>query len=103
VEAASKGSIKIAFFPAQQLGKAADHYDMARDGIADMAYVNPGYQAGRFPIIAAGELPFLVDKPGPGLAGAGCLVPPVRRTRDEGRPGLPDAPARGHASTPSRR
>ena len=66
VEAASKGSIKIAFFPAQQLGKAADHYDMARDGIADMTWVNPGYQAGRFPLIAVGELPFLIGKPGPG-------------------------------------
>ena len=68
VEAASNGSIKVAFFPAQQLGKAADHYDMARDGIADMTWVNPGYQAGRFPMIAAGELPFLISKPGPGSA-----------------------------------
>ncbi|HYF57848.1 MAG TPA: TRAP transporter substrate-binding protein [Burkholderiaceae bacterium] len=68
VEAASKGSIKVMLFPAQQLGKAADHYDMARDGIADMTWVNPGYQAGRFPIFAAGELPFLVGKPGPGSA-----------------------------------
>lgn len=68
VEAASKGSIKVAFFPAQQLGKAADHYDMARDGIADVTWVNPGYQAGRFPLIAVGELPFLVGKPGPGSA-----------------------------------
>jgi TRAP-type C4-dicarboxylate transport system substrate-binding protein len=41
-------------------GKAFDHYDMARDGIADFTYVNPGYQPGRFPIIAAGELPFLI-------------------------------------------
>ena len=65
VEAASKGSIKVTIFPAQQLGKAPDHYDMARDGIATLSYVNPGYQAGRFPIFAAGELPFLVDKPGP--------------------------------------
>lgn len=65
IEAASGGSIKVTIYPAQQLGKAADHYDMARDGIATVAYVNPGYQAGRFPIIAAGELPFLVDKPGP--------------------------------------
>ncbi|MBP6775930.1 MAG: TRAP transporter substrate-binding protein [Piscinibacter sp.] len=65
IEAASKGSIKVTIFPAQQLGKAPDHYDMARDGIATVAYVNPGYQAGRFPIFAAGELPFLVDKPGP--------------------------------------
>jgi TRAP-type C4-dicarboxylate transport system substrate-binding protein len=69
VEAASKGSIKVAIFPAQQLGKAADHYDMARDGIADVTWANPGYQAGRFPIFAAGELPFLVGKPGPGSAG----------------------------------
>ena len=65
IEAASGGSIKVTIFPAQQLGKAPDHYDMARDGIAQLTYVNPGYQAGRFPIIAAGELPFLVDKPGP--------------------------------------
>ncbi|MCC2673380.1 MAG: dctP [Ramlibacter sp.] len=68
VEAASKGSIKVALFPAQQLGKAADHYDMARDGIADVTWANPGYQAGRFPIFAAGELPFLIGKPGPGSA-----------------------------------
>ena len=54
------GTIKYKVFPAQQLGKAFDHYDMARDGIADFTYVNPGYQPGRFPIIAAGELPFLI-------------------------------------------
>jgi TRAP-type transport system periplasmic protein len=55
----SNGSIKITIFPSEQLGKAFDHYDMARDGIADITYVNPGYQPGRFPVIAAGELPFL--------------------------------------------
>jgi TRAP-type C4-dicarboxylate transport system substrate-binding protein len=60
VEKASGGTIKYKVFPAQQLGKAFDHYDMARDGIADLTYVNPGYQPGRFPIIAAGELPFLI-------------------------------------------
>lgn len=65
IEKASGGSIKVTIYPAQQLGKAPDHYDMARDGIATVSYVNPGYQAGRFPVIAAGELPFLVDKPGP--------------------------------------
>lgn len=68
VEAASGGSIKVAIFPAQQLGKAPDHFDLARDGIAQMAWINPGYQAGRFPVFAAGELPFLVDKPGPASA-----------------------------------
>lgn len=68
VEAASGGSIKVSLFPAQQLGKAADHYDMARDGIADLTWVNPGYQAGRFPVFAAGELLLLMSDQGGGSA-----------------------------------
>jgi TRAP-type C4-dicarboxylate transport system substrate-binding protein len=58
IEKASNGTIKTAIFPSEQLGKAFDHYDMARDGIADLTYVNPGYQPGRFPIIAVGQIPF---------------------------------------------
>ena len=54
----SGGSITSVIFPAEQLGKAVDHYDMARDGIADAAYVNPGYQPGRFPVIGLSDLPF---------------------------------------------
>ncbi|MGE0316089.1 MAG: TRAP transporter substrate-binding protein [Lautropia sp.] len=77
VEAASGGSIKVVIFPAQQLGKAPDHYDMARDGIAQMTYVNPGYQPGRFPIFAAGALPFLVDKPGPASAALDAWYRPL--------------------------
>src|ERR1700721_1051153 len=61
VEKESGGTIKYKVYPAQQLGKAFDHYDMARDGIADVTYINPGYQPGRFPIIGAGELPFLMS------------------------------------------
>src|SRR5271154_6427433 len=61
VEKASGGTIKSKVFPAQQLGKAKDHYNMARDGIADVTYVNPGYDPGVFPIIGAGELPFLMS------------------------------------------
>jgi TRAP-type C4-dicarboxylate transport system substrate-binding protein len=59
IEKASGGTIKLSVFPSEQLGKAFDHYDMARDGIADITYVNPGYQPGRFPIAAAGQLPFV--------------------------------------------
>ena len=51
VEKDSGGTIKYKVYPAQQLGKAFDHYDMARDGIADLTYINPGYQPGRFPIM----------------------------------------------------
>ena len=58
IEKASGGTIKTTIFPSEQLGKAFDHYDMARDGIADVTYVNPGYQPGRFPVIAVGQLPF---------------------------------------------
>jgi len=66
VEAASKGSIKVTIYPAQQLGKAANHYDMARDGIADITWANPGYQAERFPIFGVSELPFLFSNPAAG-------------------------------------
>jgi TRAP-type C4-dicarboxylate transport system substrate-binding protein len=61
VEKDSGGTIHYKVYPSQQLGKAFDHYDMARDGIADLTYINPGYTPGRFPIIAAGELPFLMS------------------------------------------
>jgi TRAP-type C4-dicarboxylate transport system substrate-binding protein len=68
IEKESGGSIKFALFPGEQLGKAFDHYDMARDGIADLAFVNPGYQPGRFPIVSAGQLPFLLKDAKSGTA-----------------------------------
>ncbi|PTW53233.1 TRAP-type C4-dicarboxylate transport system substrate-binding protein [Breoghania corrubedonensis] len=61
VEEASNGRIHITIYPAQQLGAAPDHYDMTRDGITDIGYVNPGYNAGRFPIASLIEVPFLAN------------------------------------------
>jgi TRAP-type C4-dicarboxylate transport system substrate-binding protein len=61
IEKASNGTIKYQIYPAQQLGRAFDQYDMARDRIADVSLVVPSYQPGRFPIIAAGELPFIIS------------------------------------------
>lgn len=58
IQADSHGSLTSVIFPAEQLGKAFDHYDLARDGIADVSFVNPGYQPGRFPILALSDLPF---------------------------------------------
>src|SRR5262245_54566940 len=58
IKRASGGRIEIKIFPAQRLGAAADHYEMARDGIVDIGFINPGYQPGRFPILSAAELPF---------------------------------------------
>ena len=60
ISEASEGRINITIYPAQQLGAAPDHYDMARDGIADITHINPGYQPGRFPIIGHGEIPCLI-------------------------------------------
>lgn len=64
----SGGTITSTLFPSEQLGKAFDHYDMARDGISDFSYVNPGYQPGRFPVFAASSLPFLVSNARAGSA-----------------------------------
>ena len=61
IKQASNGRINITVYPASQLGAAPDHFDMARDGIAEITYTNPGYQAGRFPIFAATELPLLIS------------------------------------------
>src|SRR3979411_2470214 len=84
VEKESGGTIKYKVYPAQQLGKAFDHYDMARDGIADVTYINPGYQPGRFPIISAGELPFLMSdaKGGPQALGAWSRKYAAREMKD---------------------
>jgi TRAP-type transport system periplasmic protein len=68
IKKASGGTITATLFPSEQLGKAFDHYDMARDGIADFAYINPGYQPGRFPIIAGASLPFLFSNAKSGSA-----------------------------------
>jgi TRAP-type C4-dicarboxylate transport system substrate-binding protein len=59
VEKASGGTLTYKVYPSQQLGKAFDHYDMARDGIADLTYVSPGYQPGRFPVVSLAQTPFI--------------------------------------------
>ncbi len=68
VSKASNGTISVTIFPAQQLGQAKDHYDMVRDGIADMGYINPGYTPGRFPIFDAANLPFNITNATDGSA-----------------------------------
>lgn len=80
IKKASGGTITATLFPSEQLGKAFDHYDMARDGIADAAYVNPGYQPGRFPIMAGASLPF--------------LFPTARAARPPSTPGTASTPPR---------
>ena len=63
MEKASSGDIKFKIFPAGQLGKATDHFDMAKDGVADFTWVNPGFNVGRWPVIAIGENVLLFKDP----------------------------------------
>lgn len=59
VAAASGGRINTTVFPAQTLGKAAQGYENAATGIADIAWTVQGYTAGRFPLSQVIELPGL--------------------------------------------
>lgn len=61
VNQASGGELEVRIFPAQQLGKAQDHYDMIASGQVNAGWFVPGYSAGRFPIVDAGELPFMIS------------------------------------------
>jgi TRAP-type C4-dicarboxylate transport system substrate-binding protein len=63
VETESGGRLRIDLFPSMQLGgTAAQLYDQARDGIADIVWTLPGLTPGRFPKIEVFELPFVADK-----------------------------------------
>lgn len=61
IEEDSGGTIKIQIFPAEQLGPAREQYNLARDGIADISWYLVGIEPGRFPIVTAAEIPFLVS------------------------------------------
>jgi TRAP-type C4-dicarboxylate transport system substrate-binding protein len=60
VEEKTKGRVKITVYPGEALGKARDHYDMAVNGVTDIAFFIHGYTTGRFPLTSVIELPFLI-------------------------------------------
>lgn len=60
IRQASNGTVAITVHPAERLGKVFDHYDIAREGIADIAQATPGLEPGRFPIMGLSDLPFIV-------------------------------------------
>jgi TRAP-type transport system periplasmic protein len=68
LDTASNGTIKVTLFPSSQLGSGADHYDMVKRGVADFGLVNPGYTPGRFPVVAAADLPFMSNDSWKGAA-----------------------------------
>lgn len=58
----SAGRLKCQIYPSMQLGGTPQQlFDQAKDGVADIVWTVPGYQAGRFPVSEAFELPFMVN------------------------------------------
>jgi TRAP-type C4-dicarboxylate transport system substrate-binding protein len=63
VEKDSGGRIRIDLYPNMHLGgTAAQLYDQARDGVADIVWTLPGLTPGRFAKIEVFELPFVANK-----------------------------------------
>jgi TRAP-type C4-dicarboxylate transport system substrate-binding protein len=61
IEAQSAGRLKCQIFPSMQLGGTAPQlYDQVRDGVVDIVWTLPGYNAGRFPKMEVFELPFMI-------------------------------------------
>jgi TRAP-type C4-dicarboxylate transport system substrate-binding protein len=59
----SGGKLKCQIYPSMQLGGTpAQLFDQARDGVADIVWAAPAYQAGRFTKTEVFELPFMVKK-----------------------------------------
>lgn len=59
IERRTEGRVKIRVYPAQQLGKAAEFYDMVVAGVADIAWMVTGFNPGRFPMSSVADLPFV--------------------------------------------
>ncbi len=57
----SGGKLKCQIYPQMQLsGTPQQLFDQAKDGVVDIVWTVPSYQAGRFPVVEAFELPFMV-------------------------------------------
>lgn len=59
IEEATGGRVKIERYWDETLCKAADNASAVSSGMADMAYILPGFTAGMFPINEVFSLPFL--------------------------------------------
>jgi TRAP-type transport system periplasmic protein len=58
VEKRTEGRVKVQFFPGQTLTKAPQTYEAVTEGIADIGTAALAYTQGRFPVMAAMDLPF---------------------------------------------
>lgn len=73
----SDGRIQFQYFPAEQIGKAADSLQMAQTGVADIVNLAPAYMTDKFPLASVAELP--------GIYEGSCVA--SYALADMGRPG----------------
>jgi TRAP-type C4-dicarboxylate transport system substrate-binding protein len=61
VEEATGGEVTVRMFPGGTLGRSpAQQLQIVADGVADLAFIVPGYNPGVFPGVTVGGLPFTV-------------------------------------------
>jgi TRAP-type transport system periplasmic protein len=60
VATATEGRVTAKLYPAGQLGKETEEYDMVLKGTCEAALIVPTYYAGRFPLEDVFQVPFLV-------------------------------------------
>lgn len=61
VAEATGGEVKVKIFAGGTLGRSpAQQLKLVEDGVADVAFIVPGYNPGVFPGMTVGELPFVV-------------------------------------------
>ncbi len=64
IAAESKGRMVCQIYPAMQLGGTPTQLlSQVTDGVADVIWTMPGYNAGRFPILEVFELPYFTTTP----------------------------------------
>ncbi len=59
LEKKSNGRLTFKHFPGAQMGPTPKHYDFARDGTAEIAYILHGATPGRFPLTELANMPYL--------------------------------------------
>src|SRR5690606_34652759 len=57
------GKVAFQYYPTEQLGKAKDLLSLTVSGVADIAYVAPGFVSDKMPLSAVGELPLPTHSP----------------------------------------
>lgn len=59
IQKATNGRVKLTFFPAEAMARAADHLDLVTRGTADIVWLDPNFTPGVFPLSDIITLPFL--------------------------------------------